>query len=128
MNLKGFLAGVAISVFAFAILVGGALFDRVYEFRFLDIILQRESGTSSINLEQRVLTEESIVVDVAEKVSPSVVTVSIETPRRSVLALDPFGGFQRRIQGGEPQDIGSGFIVSSEGLIVTNKHVVDTPF
>lgn len=127
MNLKGFFIGVAASVFVFSVLVGGALFDRAYDFKFLDVLLKRENGTSSINLEQRVLTEESIVVDVAERVSPSVVTVSIERPRRSVLEFDPFGGLQRRVQGGEPQDIGSGFIVSSEGLIVTNKHVVDTP-
>lgn len=79
---------------------------------------------SFFGLEQKVVTEESVVIDVAEKVSPSVVTVSAKSPRRRVVGFDLFGGFSSRIEGGTPQDIGTGFIVSSDGLIVTNKHVV----
>src|SRR3972149_2540142 len=71
------------------------------------------------------LREESVVIDVAEKVSPSVVTVAIKTPEQRILEFDPFGGgFRQRTQGGVEQDIGSGFIVSENGLIVKNKHVV----
>lgn len=83
---------------------------------------QRNSATT---VEQKLLKEENVVIDVAEKVSPSVVTVSVELPERRFLQFSPFGGIQQRTQGGEPQDIGTGFIVDSEGLIVTNKHVVD---
>ncbi|MBI4078789.1 MAG: trypsin-like peptidase domain-containing protein [Candidatus Levybacteria bacterium] len=73
----------------------------------------------------KVVSEESVVIDVVDKVTPSVVTVGIEQRISQIDPFDPFNFFQRpRGTTNQEQDIGSGFIVSEDGLIVTNKHVV----
>ena len=123
LNPKKFLIGSSIAVVVLAAIAGGAIADRVFGLKPLDLLFPRSDGFR-VGVNQRVLNEESVVIDVAERVSPSVVTVSIQTPQRRVLELSPFGGFSSRVEGGTPQDIGTGFVVSEDGLIVTNKHVV----
>jgi serine protease Do len=120
---KKYLIGAAAAIFLLTVATGGAIADRLFGIKPLDYLFPRKPSLGT-GLEQKVLTEESVVIDVVEKVSPSVVTVSIETPQRRILEFDPFEGFISRFEGGQPQDIGSGFVVSADGLIVTNKHVV----
>jgi serine protease Do len=70
---------------------------------------------NTINLDQRVVKEESLVIDVVKRTSPSV--VSIAASQR----LNDFFGNNSTNQ---VQGIGTGFIISENGLILTNKHVV----
>jgi serine protease Do len=119
--MKKVLIGIAVLVIVVAAVTTGAIADRLFGFKPLDVLFPR---MTSLNLQQRIVSENSDVIDVVKKVGPSVVTVSAQTPKRAVIQFSPFGGFSQGTQGGNVQDIGSGFIVSSDGLIVTNKHVV----
>jgi len=120
-NLKKILIIASILAFFLVALTGGAIADRIFGFRPLDKIFPRQS---SFRIDQKVLNEENVVINVVKEFGPAVVTVSAQTPQRRVLQFSPFGGFSSQIVGGQPQNIGSGFIVSTDGLIVTNKHVV----
>ena len=79
----------------------------------------RENQSTTISKEnQKVVTNESqLISDIAKTVGPSVVSVDVTSNAQQV---DFFG----RIRTGEQQSAGTGIIISEDGYIVTNRHVV----
>ncbi|OGG27011.1 hypothetical protein A2960_02600 [Candidatus Gottesmanbacteria bacterium RIFCSPLOWO2_01_FULL_39_12b] len=104
-----------------------------FDLSFLDKYLPKQSQTANNVTEKvKIVNEESLITEVVDKVSASVVTVSISKTKSigrmfEINPYDPFDIFRPK-QGSRDQkveqDIGTGFIIDAEGLIATNKHVV----
>jgi serine protease Do len=71
-------------------------------------------------------TRRSEIVQVVEKVAPAVVNISAEQTlrRRPSIFDDFFFGFDTRPRSRTSQSLGSGAIIDSKGIIITNEHVV----
>lgn len=78
----------------------------------------RTAGTNNTEQAKQIVTEQSdLISQIAEDVGPSVVSVNVTS---TAVSSDPFFGSR----GFEQQSAGTGFIISEDGYVVTNRHVI----
>jgi len=87
---------------------------------------QTNDPSTSLTQQRQIVTGESrLISQIAKSVGPSVVSVNVNITTTSDAPADPFGlfGFAQP-QAQTARAAGTGIILSSDGVILTNRHVV----
>ena len=102
-----------------ATILGVIVAISLYQAQVRGLIPSLNLSSSKVpSLETRtIVQEENAVISAVEKSSSSVLAIGIS--RKVINPFDPFAAPTR-----ENSTIGTGFVVSKDGIIVTNKHVV----
>jgi serine protease Do len=111
---RGMLAGLIFLLLAFASGYGGAL-----------LATRQDDGllSTTVGNQKKVITSESqLISKIAKSVGPSVVSVNVTINNQLSTTYDPYGFMPP--DSGSAEAAGTGIILSTAGIIVTNRHVV----
>lgn len=111
---------VNISAILIAVSLGVLVAVGVYQAQIRGWVPNGSLNPKSLNQETRtIIQEENAVISVVEKNSPSVVAIGV-----SQAVVNPFDPFSAPTK--TDSTIGTGFMISANGIIVTNKHVLSS--
>lgn len=115
-TLSGIILAIALGVIVAVGLYQAQVRGLIPSSKFLPEVLPQPKSLET----RTIVQEENAIIQVVEKVSPSVVAIGATS--RVFNPFDPFS-----IPRKQSSTIGTGFVVSDKGIIVTNRHVVEDP-